>query len=115
KANDAKATVAEARRLWAALGRRNAMIKVPATAEGLVALRTLLADGININVTLLFSVDRYREVLQSHLEGMEDAIASGKDPGRIASVASFFLSRVDTMVDAHLDRLAAEGRSTDAA
>ncbi|HEX5764897.1 MAG TPA: transaldolase [Woeseiaceae bacterium] len=108
KANDGGATVAEARRLWAALGRRNVMIKVPATAEGLVALRTLLADGINVNVTLLFSVDRYREVLQSHLEGMEDAIAAGKDPGRIASVASFFLSRVDTLVDARLDQLAAK-------
>lgn len=108
KANDGGATVAEARRLWAALGRRNVMIKVPATAEGLVALRTLLADGINVNVTLLFSVDRYGEVLQSHLEGMEDAIAAGKDPGRIASVASFFLSRVDTLVDARLDQLAAK-------
>jgi transaldolase len=108
KANDAGATVAEAKRLWAALGRRNVMIKVPATAEGLVALRSLLADGINVNVTLLFSVDRYREVLQSHLEGMEGAIAAGKDPGRIASVASFFLSRVDTLVDERLDRLAAE-------
>jgi transaldolase len=117
KANDAGATVAEAKRLWAALGRRNVMIKVPATAVGLTALRTLLADGINVNVTLLFSVDRYREVLQSHLEGMEDAIAAGKDPGRIASVASFFLSRVDTLVDARLDELAAEGdaRSREAA
>lgn len=117
KANDAEATVAEAKRLWAALGRRNVMIKVPATAEGLVALRALLADGINVNVTLLFSVDRYREVLQSHLAGMEEAIAAGKDPGRIASVASFFLSRVDTLVDARLDELAAEddARSREAA
>ncbi|HLU05210.1 MAG TPA: transaldolase [Woeseiaceae bacterium] len=108
KANDAEATVAEAKRLWASLGRRNVMIKVPATVEGLIALRALLADGINVNVTLLFSVERYREVLQSHLEGIEDAIAAGKDPGRIASVASFFLSRVDTLVDARLDRLAAD-------
>jgi transaldolase len=117
KANDAVATVAEAKRLWAALGRRNVMIKVPATAEGLVALRALLADGINVNVTLLFSVDRYREVLQSHLAGIEEAIAAGKDPGRIASVASFFLSRVDTLVDARLDKLAAEddARSREAA
>ena len=117
KANDAEATVAEAKRLWAALGRRNVMIKVPATAEGLIALRALLADGINVNVTLLFSVNRYREVLQSHLEGMEDAIAAGKDPARIASVASFFLSRVDTAVDGRLDRLEAEGdpRSGEAA
>jgi transaldolase len=116
KANDAGATVAEAKRLWTALGRRNVMIKVPATAEGLTALRTLLADGINVNVTLLFSVDRYREVLQSHLEGIEAAIAAGKDPCRIASVASFFLSRVDTLVDAQLDRLGAadEARSRQA-
>lgn len=108
KANDADATIAEAKHLWAALGRRNAMIKVPATTEGLAALRTLLAEGINVNMTLLFSVERYREVLQSHLEGMEDAIAAGRDPARIASVASFFLSRVDTLVDSLLDKFAAE-------
>lgn len=111
KANDADATVAEAKRLWAALGRRNVMIKVPATTEGLVALRALLPEGINVNVTLLFSVDRYREVLQVHLEGVEEAIAAGKDPGRIASVASFFLSRVDTLIDARLDKLAADDKA----
>jgi transaldolase len=83
------------------------MLKVPATEAGLVALRTLLAEGINVNVTLLFSLRRYGEVLQAHLEGMEGAIANGRDAGRIASVASFFLSRVDTMVDAELDRLSA--------
>jgi transaldolase len=109
KADDADATVAEAKRLWVSLGRRNVMIKVPATAAGLIALRALLAEGINVNVTLLFSVERYREVLQAHLEGLEEAIAGGKDPVRIASVASFFLSRVDTMVDAELDRLASAG------
>ena len=109
KAHDSDATVAEAKRLWASLGRRNVMIKVPATGEGLIALRALLAEGINVNVTLLFSVKRYREVLQAHLEGLEEAIAGGKDPVRIASVASFFLSRVDTMVDTELDRLASAG------
>jgi transaldolase len=109
KAHDSDATVAEAKRLWASLGRRNVMIKVPATGEGLIALRALLAGGINVNVTLLFSVKRYRQVLRAHLEGLEDAIAGGKDPVRIASVASFFLSRVDTTVDAELDRLASTG------
>jgi transaldolase len=93
------------------------MLKVPATEAGLLALRVLLAEGINVNVTLLFSLQRYREVLQAHLEGMEHAIATGKDASRIASVASFFLSRVDTMVDAELDRVAAEdeGRKKGAA
>jgi len=109
KAHDSDATVAEAKRLWASLGRRNVMIKVPATAAGLIALRALLAEGINVNVTLLFSVKRYNDVLQAHLEGLEEAITGGKDPVRIASVASFFLSRVDTMVDAELDRLASAG------
>jgi transaldolase len=109
KANDAGATIAEAKRLWAALGRRNVMLKVPGTEAGLIALRALLADGLNVNVTLLFSVERYREVLQAHLLGMQEAIAAGHDPGRIASVASFFLSRVDTIVDAELDKLAAAG------
>ena len=109
KANDAEATIAEAKRLWGVLGRRNVMLKVPATEAGLIALRALVADGINVNVTLLFSVQRYRQVLEAHLLGMQKAIAAGHDPGRIASVASFFLSRVDTMVDAELDRLAAAG------
>lgn len=104
-ANDAHATIAEAQRLWTSLGRRNVMIKVPATRQGLVAMRALLARGINVNVTLLFSVGRYRDVLQAHLEGLEAAIESGKDAARIASVASFFLSRVDAVVDAELDRL----------
>jgi transaldolase len=106
EAHDAVATIEEGKRLWASLGRRNVMLKVPGTEAGLVALRALIADGINVNVTLLFSVQRYREVLEAHLSGMRDAIAAGHDPGGIASVASFFLSRVDTMVDAELDKLA---------
>jgi transaldolase len=109
EARDVDTTIAEAKRLWASLGRRNVMIKVPATREGLIALRALLAEGINVNVTLLFSVKRYREVLQAHLEGLEEAIAGGKDPVRIASVASFFLSRIDAMVDLELDALASAG------
>lgn len=108
KAHDAEATIAEGKRLWALLGRRNAMLKVPATEAGLVAIRTLLGEGINVNVTLLFSVERYREVCEAHLAGLEDALAAGEDVRRIASVASFFLSRVDTMVDEELDRLAAD-------
>ncbi|MEX0915164.1 MAG: transaldolase [Wenzhouxiangellaceae bacterium] len=108
-ANDAKATIDEARRLWPMLGRPNIMLKVPGTEQGLTAIRTLLADGMNVNVTLLFSVTRYREVLTMHLEGLENAAAAGQDPAAIASVASFFLSRIDTLVDAELDKLAESG------
>ncbi len=110
-ADDADATVAEARRLWSALDRPNVMIKVPATLAGLVAIRALLAEGINVNVTLLFTVDRYRQVHEAYLEGMEGAMEAGRPVERIASVASFFLSRIDTLVDRELDRLAASGGS----
>ncbi|HWM28942.1 MAG TPA: transaldolase [Woeseiaceae bacterium] len=107
KAHDAGATIAEGRRLWTALGRRNVMLKVPGTEAGLEAVRTLLAEGINVNITLLFSVKRYAQVLMAHLEGMEGAIAGGLEPARIASVASFFLSRIDSKVDPRLDSIAA--------
>ncbi len=105
-ADDAEATVAEARRLWSALDRPNVMIKVPATLAGLGAIRALLAEGINVNVTLLFTVERYRQVHEAFLEGMEAAVEAGRPVERIASVASFFLSRIDTLVDRELDRLA---------
>lgn len=108
KANDAAETIAEAKHLWTALGRRNVMVKVPGTEEGLAAIRSLLADGINVNVTLLFSVDRYRKVLDAYLEGAEAAATAGHELTTIASVASFFLSRIDTRVDAELDKLAAD-------
>lgn len=108
-ARDAGRTIDEARRIWQALERPNAMIKVPGTREGLIAIRSLLAEGINVNVTLLFSVERYREVLEAYLDGLDAAFAAGRDLSRIASVASFFLSRIDTLVDGRLDALAAAG------
>lgn len=102
---DTGATIAEAQRLWAALGRPNVMIKVPATREGLPAIRTLIAAGVNVNVTLLFSVARYREIAEAWMAGLEDRARSGAPLGRVASVASFFLSRIDTLVDKRLDKL----------
>ncbi len=106
-AHETETTVAEARELWAAVGRPNALIKVPATAEGLPAIRQLIADGINVNVTLLFSIDRYRQVLDAFLAGLEARAQKGQPLGSVASVASFFLSRIDVLVDSLLDRAAA--------
>lgn len=103
-AYDTAATVAEAKRLWNRVGRPNLMIKVPATRAGLPAIRHLTAVGINVNVTLLFSVARYREVSGSYLAGLEDRLANGGAIDHVASVASFFLSRIDTLVDGFLDR-----------
>jgi transaldolase len=108
-AHDTAGTVAEARRLWAALGRPNAMIKVPATRAGLPAIRRLTAEGINVNVTLLFGLPRYREVAEAYIRGLEDRAAQGDTPAHIASAASFFLSRIDVLVDPRLDRLVAAG------
>jgi transaldolase len=115
-AADAEGTISEARRLWAALGQPNVMIKVPGTPAGLVAIRELIGDGINVNVTLLFSVERYREVAAAYAAGLEAALEAGRPLARIASVASFFLSRIDTAVDARLDRLAQddEARASEA-
>lgn len=104
-ARDTAGTIAEARRLWAALDRPNAMIKVPGTTEGLGAIRALLIDGINVNVTLLFSIARYREVFQTYLDAVEVVAKAGRSVVNIASVASFFLSRIDTAVDAELARV----------
>ncbi|MGH9886748.1 MAG: transaldolase [bacterium] len=101
-AYDTAATIAEARRLWAAVARPNAMIKVPATRAGVPAIEALIADGISINVTLLFGLDRYEEVARAYLAGLEARARAGK-PVRIPSVASFFLSRIDVAVDAELD------------
>lgn len=92
-------TVAEARRLWQAVGRENLMIKVPATAPGLEAIRQLTGEGINVNITLLFSQTVYEGVVEAYLGGLEDFIARGGDPAKVASVASFFISRIDTAVD----------------
>ncbi|MEA2995446.1 MAG: transaldolase / glucose-6-phosphate isomerase, partial [Alphaproteobacteria bacterium] len=92
-------TVAEAKRLWHAVGRHNLMIKVPATGPGLPAIRRLIGEGINVNITLLFSQQSYEQVVEAYLAGLEDLVARGGDPGRIASVASFFVSRIDVAVD----------------
>jgi len=98
-AHDTKGTIEEARRLWAALNRPNVFIKVPATSDGLPAIQQLISEGINVNVTLLFGLPRYRQVAQAYIAGLEARAAQGKSVKHIASVASFFLSRIDTLVD----------------
>jgi transaldolase / glucose-6-phosphate isomerase len=112
-AMDTAATIAEARRLWSAVGRPNIFIKVPATTAGIPAIHQLLAEGLNINITLLFSQHVYEEVVEAFFAGLEDRVAAGQPIERIASVASFFVSRIDTAVDKLLDEAAA--RTTDAA
>ena len=107
-AHDTEATVAEARRLHAAVNRPNLMIKVPATLAGLPAIRQLIADGICVNVTLIFSLERYAAVKEAFLQGIEERVAAGKPVDKVASVASFFVSRVDVAVDALLDKKAQE-------
>src|SRR5690606_37687789 len=99
-AGDTAGTIAEAERLWAALDRPNVMIKVPGTPAGLGAIETLTGAGINVNVTLLCSPERYRQVAEAFLAGLEGAAGAGRPLEPIASVASFFLSRIDTLVDA---------------
>jgi transaldolase len=108
QANDADATVNEAHRLWTTVDRRNVMVKVPGTDDGARAIRRLTADGINVNVTLLFSIEAHERVIEAYLGGLEDRVAGGKSIDHIASVASFFVSRVDTEVDKRLDVLAAK-------
>jgi transaldolase len=106
-ANDSRATVEEAHRLWTTVDRPNVMIKVPGTVEGEKALRRLIADGINVNVTLLFAVEAHERIIDAYLAGLEDRAAAGKPVDRVASVASFFVSRVDSEIDKRLDALAA--------
>jgi transaldolase len=108
-ARDTEATVAEARELWGRLSRPNIMIKVPGTKEGLPAIRQLLSEGINVNVTLLFSVGRYVEVLSTYIEALEARQQAGQPLESVASVASFFLSRIDVKVDALLDDIINKG------
>lgn len=101
-ARDTRGTVEEARRLWKALGRENVMIKVPATPEGIPAIEQLISEGINVNVTLLFAQSAYEQVAEAYIRGLEKRAAQNQDISGIASVASFFISRIDTMVDALL-------------
>jgi len=110
-AYDTAGTIAEAKRLWGRLDRPNAMIKIPGTEAGLPAIRDTIAAGINVNVTLLFAPERYRAVANAYFDGLEARLAAGKPIDKIASVASFFLSRVDTLVDKQLDELTAKGKT----
>lgn len=100
---DTKATIIEAERLWETVNRENLMIKVPATRQGLAAIKHLISKGISVNITLLFSQDVYRQVAEAYLSGLETLIANGGDPARVGSVASFFVSRIDSAVDKQLD------------
>jgi transaldolase / glucose-6-phosphate isomerase len=102
-ANDTQATIDEARRLWKSVGRENVMIKVPGTKEGLPAIRQLLEEGININITLLFAQSVYEEVAEAFIAALEARAKKGQDISHIASVASFFVSRIDTLVDSQID------------
>ncbi|MEO8558968.1 MAG: bifunctional transaldolase/phosoglucose isomerase, partial [Rhodospirillales bacterium] len=104
-ANDTQATMVEAQRLWRAVERANLMVKVPGTAAGIPAIRRLIGQGININVTLLFSVEIYEQVVEAYLSGLEDLQRAGGDVASIGSVASFFVSRIDSAIDKRLDGL----------
>ncbi len=104
-ANDTEETIASAQALWKAVDRPNALIKIPATKEGLPAITAAVAQGISVNVTLIFGAQRYREVMDAYLSGLEQARDGGLDLGRIRSVASFFVSRVDSEVDKRLDAI----------
>jgi transaldolase len=108
-AHDTNGTIQEARYLWARLNRPNVLIKVPATIEGLPVIRQLIGEGININVTLLFGLPRYRQVAEAYLAGLETRVSQTKPVKMVASVASFFLSRIDTLIDPLLERLIAQG------
>src|SRR5271157_4608950 len=101
-AHDTEATAAQAQQLWARVARPNLMVKIPATKEGIPAIRRAIAVGVNVNVTLIFSLKRYAEVMEAYLSGLEDHLAAGHSIDHIASVASFFVSRLDTKIDPKL-------------
>jgi transaldolase len=107
QAFDHDATVIEARRLWKTVGRPNVMVKVPGTVEGAQAIRQLISEGINVNVTLLFAIEAHDRVIEAYIAGLEDRVAAGQPIDAIASVASFFVSRVDTEIDKRLNAMAA--------
>jgi transaldolase len=98
-ANDTEGTIKQARELWKSLDRKNVMIKIPGTKEGLPAIKQCISEGININVTLLFGLDRYKEVTEAYISGLEERVKNNKAIDHIASVASFFLSRIDVLID----------------
>jgi transaldolase len=102
-AQDTEGTLAEVRRFWHAIERPNLMVKIPSTPAGVPAIRQSLSEGININITLIFSIENYRQVAEAYLGALEERLAGGKDISRIASVASFFVSRVDVLVDKLLE------------
>jgi len=102
-ANDTNKTIAEARRLWGLVQRPNLMVKVPATPAGMPAIRTLIGEGININITLLFGLSAYEQVAQAYIAGLETLAKTRNDLSRVASVASFFVSRIDVLVDKRID------------
>jgi transaldolase len=104
-ANETEKTIAEARALWWMVDRPNLLIKIPATVQGLGAITQCTAEGISVNVTLIFGLERYGQVIDAYMEGLERAAAAGHDLSKIRSVASFFVSRVDTEVDARLDKI----------
>lgn len=108
-AHDVEGTVAQAIELWRIVDRPNLLIKIPATVAGTVAIRRVVAEGISVNVTLIFSVERYREVIGAYLDGLDEADAAGRDLASIHSVASFFVSRVDTEIDKRLAELGSPG------
>jgi transaldolase len=108
-ANDTQATIQEARRLWSAVNKPNLMVKIPATPQGVPAIEQTIADGLNINVTLIFSLKRYDEVMDAYLRGLIRRLEKGQKVDRAASVASFFVSRVDTLVDKLLEEKIASG------
>ena len=108
-AHDTKGTVEEAHRLWKALARPNVFIKIPATSEGLSAIQELISEGINVNVTLLFGLPRYRQVAEAYLAGLAARAARGKPLQHVASVASFFISRIDGLIDPLLEKVIAQG------
>jgi transaldolase/glucose-6-phosphate isomerase len=108
-AHDTEGTIAEARRLWRKVERPNLMVKVPATRAGVPAIRKLIGEGLNINVTLLFSLPSYEAVVEAYISGLEDLVRAGGDPAKVASVASFFVSRIDSLVDKKLDGLIGKG------
>jgi transaldolase len=113
-ARDTQGTIEEARRLWKAVNRPNIMIKVPGTPEGVEPVRQLTSEGLNINITLLFAQEAYIAVAEAYLDGLEAALKAGKDISGIASVASFFVSRIDTLVDSNIDERLKNAKGADA-